>query len=403
MVRMKYAFFRRIIIGLALAAAWLGFCSTSRAAYTNGIYAEFNTTMGSYTCVLYYASAPKAVANFVGLATGQRAWVGPTGNAKKGAFYNGTIFHRVIGDFVIQGGSPNQMGNDTPGYAFVDEFTSALRFDRFGVLAMANAGPDSNGSQFFVTAEPTPWLNDVHTIFGRLYGGSNVVYAINHVATDGGGKPLTNVVIQSLIIQRVGTAATNFDVNAQGLAIVTNIPLKISKVGTNISLTFSNKLFADTRVFASADLSNWSLASIGIDLVAPVSNSVSFPVSGSRQFFRAAQVQYPATTLAPKTVYGRTITITFTNGIFGQDVVTFNSSGGGTSTYNGSPGTVLGYAWYQGPFNGTFYPLAVEQLLDMELHLNYHTATAGSFTGTLYNFFPYVPAGNVSGYFTSSP
>src|SRR5204863_6557561 len=100
--------------------------SISFAAYTNGIYAEFNTSMGSYTCALYYASAPKAVANFIGLATGQRAWVDqPSGHVKKGAFYNGIIFHRVIGGFMIQGGSPNQLGTDGPGYAFTDQFTSA--------------------------------------------------------------------------------------------------------------------------------------------------------------------------------------------------------------------------------------------------------------------------------------
>lgn len=134
---------------LFLAAMFLVFAAKGSAQYTDGIYAEFNTSMGSYTCALYYAESPKAVASFIGLATGQRAWLDlPTGTTRTTPFYNGLIFHRVITNFVIQAGSPNGLGTDGPGYAFVDEITNTLQFDKFGVLAMANSGPDSNGSQF---------------------------------------------------------------------------------------------------------------------------------------------------------------------------------------------------------------------------------------------------------------
>src|SRR5262245_9483989 len=161
---------RRAAAAAVLVLALATFNFTTRAAYTNGIYAEFSTSMGSFTCALYYAQAPKTVANFIGLATGQRPWVDSlSGVVKTNPFYNGTTFHRVIAGFMNQGGSRNGQGTDGPGYSFVDEFTNSLRHTNFGVLSMANAGPDSNGSQYFITVEPTTWLNDLHSIFGKLY------------------------------------------------------------------------------------------------------------------------------------------------------------------------------------------------------------------------------------------
>src|SRR5450432_3182520 len=173
---MSNAFFFRAAAQLVVTATLLVFTSISSAQYagTNGLFAEFNTSLGSYTCVLFYAQSPKAVANFIGLATGQRAWLDlPSGVAKTNPFYSGIIHHRVISNFVIQAGSPNGIGTDGPGYTFVDEITNTLRFDSFGVVAMANNSPDSNGSQYFVTVAPRPDLNDRYTIFGRLFGGSN--------------------------------------------------------------------------------------------------------------------------------------------------------------------------------------------------------------------------------------
>ena len=152
-------------------------------AQTDGIFADFRTSMGSFTCRLDYAVAPKAVANFVGLATGQRAWLDlKTGLVRTNPFYDGLTFHRVIKGFMNQGGSPNGQGTDGPGYAFTDEFSPAARHDAAGVLSMANSGADSNGAQFFITAAATPHLNDVHTVFGRVVGGLDVVLAINGVA-----------------------------------------------------------------------------------------------------------------------------------------------------------------------------------------------------------------------------
>lgn len=405
---MNTAFFRRTLAGAVLVATFLIFGSTAPAQYTNGIYAEFNTSLGSYTCALFYAQSPKAVASFIGLATGQRAWLSAaTGMVKTNPFYAGIVHHRVISNFVIQAGSPNGVGTDGPGYAFVDEITNTLRFDSFGVLAMANSGPDSNGSQYFITVSPQPTLNDGYTIFGRLYGGSNVVFAISSVATDGSNKPLTNVVINSLNIVRVGAAAGGFDITAQGLPLVTNLDLKIAKAGTNASLVFSNKLYVDNRLYASGNLSSWTANSLGIETIAPVGNTNLQSAAAPAQFFRGVQIQYAFNTFAPKNLFGKTLAMRYTSGIIATNVVVFDFSGGGTYNVTGfTPGTVTSYAWNQLPYNGyiplIFYSGAV--LPPSALKLNFKSATSGNLTGTAYFNYPFTfGAVAFSGTFTTSP
>jgi peptidyl-prolyl cis-trans isomerase A (cyclophilin A) len=392
-----------VVIGL------LSFISSGRAQYTNGLYAEFNTSMGSYTCALLYAQSPKAVANFIGLATGQRAWLDlPSGLVRTNPFYNGLTFHRVISGFMNQGGSPNGFGTDGPGYAFVDEITNALNFAGSGVLAMANSGPDSNGSQFFVTASPQPSLNNGYTIFGQLYGGSNVVYAINHVKTDASDKPLTNVYVNSLMIRRIGTAATAFDIAAQGLPVVTNLNLKIVQAGTNVSLIFSNRLYADNRIYNSGDLKNWSSAMLGIETAIPTTNSSSQAMNVSAQFFRAAQIQYSVSTLAPKSWSGKTLSLFYTGGaILGTNVQVFDSLGTGTYSFTGfAPGTIAGYGWNQLPFSGYFQLIfySGNLLPPCAIKMNFKSPTSGNFTGTAYPAYPFaLGATNFSGTFTNSP
>lgn len=400
-VLMNKLLFRRAAIRLALIVMLPVFASNNFAQSTNGIYAEFNTSMGSYTCRLEYAIAPMACANFIGLATGQRSWLDlPSGVVKTNPFYDGTTFHRVIAGFMNQGGSPNGLGTDGPGYAFVDEFSPSLRHDAFGVLSMANSGPDSNGSQYFITVEPTPWLNDVHTIFGRLYGGSNVVYAINNVATNGNSKPLTNVVVNAINIRRVGTAAATFDISAQGLPVVTNLNLQIAKTGTNVSLTFSNRLYADNRLYASSNLTSWAGAGLGIEITAPVSNSIPRSASAVSQFFRMVQVEYPSSTLAPKNLLGRVLTLNFSGGN-GTFIISFNSTGGGTYTWTqGASGTVS-YAWQQEPYRGRLSPVAFSAFVPMILRLDFDSSSAGSFSGVAYPNYPFTSGSfSVSGSFT---
>ena len=167
------------------------------------LFATFETTMGSFEIELFEDRAPKTVANFVGLAEGTKEWTDPKdGQQKNERFYDGLNFHRVIPDFMIQGGCPLGTGTGGPGYRFEDEFDPGLKFDKPGLLAMANSGPNTNGSQFFVTDAPTPHLNQRHTIFGAVVSGIDVVKNIAHTKTGGQDKPATPVVINAVTITR---------------------------------------------------------------------------------------------------------------------------------------------------------------------------------------------------------
>jgi peptidyl-prolyl cis-trans isomerase A (cyclophilin A) len=174
-----------------------------------GLYATITTSMGSIVCQLFEKEAPLTVANFVGLAQGTKEWTDPKTRQKvKRPLYPGTTFHRVIPGFMIQGGDPLGNGTGDPGYKFKDEFSPTLRFDQPGRLAMANAGPGTNGSQFFITEVPTPRLNDKHTIFGQVVEGLDVVKKIVNVPRDARDKPSSAVVIRAIRVQRFPAAAT---------------------------------------------------------------------------------------------------------------------------------------------------------------------------------------------------
>ena len=166
-------------------------------------YAHFETTLGNFTVELFESEAPKTVANFVGLAEGTREWKHPkTGERHKTPFYDGIVFHRVIQGFVIQGGDPLGQGYGRPRYQFEDEFHPDLRHDRAGVLSMANAGPNTNGSQFFVTLGPTPHLDRRHSVFGAVVKGLDVVEKIGSVPVDRSDRPVTPVVMNKVTIER---------------------------------------------------------------------------------------------------------------------------------------------------------------------------------------------------------
>jgi peptidyl-prolyl cis-trans isomerase A (cyclophilin A) len=168
------------------------------------MHAILKTTLGSIKIELFADKAPETVANFVGLSEGSKDWTDPkTGQKISGKpLYNGVIFHRVIKDFMIQGGDPLGKGIGGPGYSFADEFDPKLTFDKPGILAMANSGPNTNGSQFFITTVPTTWLNGKHTIFGQVVDGMKVVEAISTTPTNASDQPITPVVIDSITIER---------------------------------------------------------------------------------------------------------------------------------------------------------------------------------------------------------
>jgi peptidyl-prolyl cis-trans isomerase A (cyclophilin A) len=167
-----------------------------------GTYATFKTTEGTVVCELFEKDAPDTVANFIGLAEGTKDW---NSRSKKGPkLYDGTIVHRVIPNFMIQGGDPEGTGMGGPGYKFADETRGSRHgFQEKGKLAMANAGPNTNGSQFFITVTDTSWLTGKHTIFGEVVEGYDVVEKISKVSRDGMDRPKTPVVLESVTIERV--------------------------------------------------------------------------------------------------------------------------------------------------------------------------------------------------------
>ena len=172
----------------------------------DGIYAEFITNKGTFVAKLYADKTPVTVSNFVDLAEGNNEMVDSIYKGKK--FYNGLIFHRIMKDFMIQGGDPLGTGAGNPGYKFPDEFADGLKHDKKGLLSMANAGPGTNGSQFFVTLVPTPWLDGKHTIFGEIVIGQDVVDSLGIVETNG-SKPVETVTIKEVNILRVGNVHLN--------------------------------------------------------------------------------------------------------------------------------------------------------------------------------------------------
>ena len=174
-------------------------------ALAAGTYAVFQTTEGKITVRLFETDAPVTVKNFIELAEGAREWTHPVTRSKSTSkLYDGTIFHRVIPDFMIQGGDPAGTGMGGPGYRFQDETKgSPHKFDKPGKLAMANAGPNTNGSQFFITVAPTDWLTGRHTIFGEVVEGQEIADKISRVGRNGMDKPHKDVVIESLVIERV--------------------------------------------------------------------------------------------------------------------------------------------------------------------------------------------------------
>ncbi|MCL2465977.1 MAG: peptidylprolyl isomerase [Micrococcales bacterium] len=167
------------------------------------MFATLHTSAGDIRLELFPHHAPTTVANFAGLADGTKPWRDPAGAPGTGPLYNGVIFHRVISGFMIQGGDPEGTGRGGPGYTFGDEFHPELAFDRPYLLAMANAGPSTNGSQFFITLCPTPHLNGKHTIFGEVADAASraVVDAIGTTATGRGDRPVTDQVIESVTIE----------------------------------------------------------------------------------------------------------------------------------------------------------------------------------------------------------
>ncbi len=200
---MRFGAFRRPSRGNDWKRRWHLLKGEENLTRPPGIYAVFETSLGTFACRLLEKETPNTVANFVGLAEGTKEFTDPRTSAKtKRPFYDGLVFHRVIPKFMIQGGCPLGNGTGGPGYEFADEFRPSLRHDRPGRLSMANAGANTNGSQFFITVAATPWLDDHHTIFGEVVEGQDVVQTISALPRDRNDRPHQPVVIQRVGIER---------------------------------------------------------------------------------------------------------------------------------------------------------------------------------------------------------
>jgi cyclophilin family peptidyl-prolyl cis-trans isomerase len=185
-------------------------CKEKYPELGEGIFAEIITTKDTVVLQLFYNKTPLTVSNFIGLSEGSHPML--VDSLKRKPYYDGTVFHRVINNFMIQGGDPTATGSGNPGYKFVDEFNSSLTHDKAGILSMANSGPDTNGSQFFITDAPTLHLDNKHTIFGEVVKWLSVVDTISNVdVVPGSNKPIKDVIILDLNIIRQGKEAKQFD------------------------------------------------------------------------------------------------------------------------------------------------------------------------------------------------
>ncbi|MDX1470382.1 MAG: peptidylprolyl isomerase [Flavobacteriaceae bacterium] len=199
----------RYLIPCLIAVFALISCNEEYPELEDGLYAQIVTNKGTMIADLYYDKTPVTVANFVALAEGNHPMVADKFKEKK--YYNGLTFHRVMDSFMIQGGDPTATGTGDPGFKFEDEFNSELKHDEPGILSMANSGPNSNGSQFFITEIPTPWLDNRHTVFGKLVDGMDVLDSISNVRVGLNDKPEQDIVINEINIIRKGSEAKNFD------------------------------------------------------------------------------------------------------------------------------------------------------------------------------------------------
>jgi cyclophilin family peptidyl-prolyl cis-trans isomerase len=200
---------KKTVVLLSMAISLLFSCKSNYADLGDGLFVELQTTQGDMVIKLEQEKTPLTVANFVSLAEGTNPFV--TEEYKGKPFYDGLIFHRVMPDFMIQGGDPMGTGSGNPGYRFKDEFDKDLVHNGKGILSMANGGPNTNGSQFFITQKETPWLDGIHTVFGKVVMGIDVIDSIAAVPTQPVDRPVDSVIMKKVTIVRNGKEAKSFD------------------------------------------------------------------------------------------------------------------------------------------------------------------------------------------------
>ncbi|MFN0126972.1 MAG: peptidylprolyl isomerase [Verrucomicrobiales bacterium] len=289
----------------------------------DGLYASIVMSHGGvnkppFTAKLHFDKAPMTVGNFIGLASGTKDFIHETAGAvTRRPYFNGITSHRIIDGFMIQTGCPRGTGTGGPGYTFLDEFNPALRHSKAGILSMANSGPHTNGSQFFITVAATPWLDDKHSVFGEVVSGyDETVLPLSKVPVTG-STPVQTVRIESMAIHRAGTAARAFNPAHADLPVVTRlVPPVVSLSGTHCILHYARNQHCAYELLQTGNLTAWALGneSLSVESFGPVPDAAQdtfdlVPANSDHRFFRVAEVQYPYPVYAPPTVSGKKITI----------------------------------------------------------------------------------------------
>lgn len=355
-------------------------CGAAVAAPTSdGLYATLQTTMGDVCFELYYTNVPRTVANFVGLAEGTRPWIDPRSTfVSNDPYYNGILFHRVITNFMIQCGSPGGTGTDGPGYTFEDEFDPALRHDRPGVVSMANSGPDSNGGQFFITVTSYPSLDDVHSVFGSVVEGMDVVFNIAAVAVDGNDRPLEDVVITNAFITRNGTQAQQFALTNQALPEAAALPLTLSEM----QLFSGTSTSSYQTVYFSTNLTDWVARASDYWPVPDGDWVLPAGVEG-RGFYHVNRVVYPSDQNRTGDPAGHRIIVTI-----GNDVLTIEPQGKdhGHVQVNSGTNSLITYWNWDPDWRMVTFNLQSDYYYPFGFNLYYNSTTNGTCDGYLYDY-----------------
>lgn len=365
----------------------------------DGLYAIFDVhtdagPAGEIICRLHFDLTPQTVANFVGLATGEQHWLDPELPLLRSApYFDGLTFHRIIKDFVIQGGCPLGNGQGGPGYAFRDEIVDSLRHDRAGILSMANSGIHSNGSQFFLTLAPTPHLDGVHTVFGEVVHGMDLLMQLGDVPTSN-DRPIDPVTIQSVRILRRGEAADQFAVTEQGLPRITFHQISISTLDGAIHLGYSTPANSLVTWHLSDDLQTWASSRPSI-FNAPFNGDLALDsmvnVSDYNTIFiKQHQVQYTETLLSPNNLADKQLELVYddinVSIILGFTAVNSGDFHAIDDEGQSDPGN-FNSNFTPGPFHSLLNLQFLTQFYPQSLQLVFTSTTEGSFRGVFINDF----------------
>ncbi len=383
------------------------------AALHAQIYADFTvkqgtTSLGTFRVLLEHEKAPRTCANFIGLASGKRPWIDVTNGAVRvnRPYYDGLTFHRLIHSFMIQGGSPNGQGTDSPGYSILDEYHPDLRHSSDYVLSMAKSGsPNTGGSQFFITLAATPFLNDKHSVFGKVISGKAIIDGFKNPSlfpTGAADKPVTPIIMDSVVIY--GPSYAGFDINAASLRLphVSGTDLSITRNAAASSMTaiFNRKTKTEYFTYGSPNLTAWSR--LGIVLSMNAENAFQLNIESRTEpsyFLRIAPVDYGQIPDAPPNLNSSAKTLRIIFGAGDYLSISPDGAGGGTwSNTSNRSGTITQTAWTDsapsedsfavsnssaffislGDFRTTLqnYPVT-DNSVRLETWLSFHTPTTG--------------------------